>query len=200
MAREYRSTVYSANARRSAPTLVRPAMRFARYGLNEPAVTELQFRQHPVMPGDLPAALWSAAVALELVVIAAVGRGVVVAELFAGGDVARRDEDDVAGEQTVGLARVVDEVGGLGFRGAGQVQTLVDLQAPHLLVCRQELELVTGHASATERGNNLSGRDRFAGDTAVTLAWGSGCPRLWSEETDTHLPKHCGRHRPTSTR
>ena len=64
---------------------------------------------------------------------------------------------------------MVDEVSRLGLGGAGHVEVLVDLQAANLLAGRQQVELVTRHAPSTERGNDLAGRDRLAGEAAVTL-------------------------------
>ena len=136
------------------------------------AVPQLQLRQHPVVSGDLAAAACAAAHALELVVVAAVGGRVVVRELLARLDVAGGDEDHAATEHAIRIARVVDEVGGLRLRRAGQEEVLLDLQAADLLTGGQQVELVACHATAAERGDDLAG--------ARSARW-QRCRTLWQE-------------------
>ena len=78
--------------------LTRPAIRLARYGLNEPRYRSCSSGSIQSWPEILPRHVGGPALALELVVVAAVGGGVVVGELLADGDVAEGDEHDVAAE------------------------------------------------------------------------------------------------------
>src|SRR5947208_3378922 len=118
--------------------------------------------------------------------LCAVGGGVVVGDLLAGLDVACRDQDDAATEQAIRVTGVVDEIGRFGLRRSGEEELLVDLQATDLLAGGQQVELVAGHTAPTERGNDLAGADRLAGDAAESCGSGSQRSGLWSKEADTH--------------
>ena len=91
-------------------------------------VAVAQLRVLPIGAGDHPPARRGTARAVELVVVVAVGHGVVEAELLTRRDVAHRHEEHRSDDPAVGLARMVHVVGVVERRHARDEEVVVDLQ------------------------------------------------------------------------
>lgn len=109
-----------------------------------------------------------AAIAVELVVIGAVAHGVIEGDLFARKNIAHGDETGRAVHARVGIAAMVEAIGGIVEERVEEEEVFVYLQDAFGKIGDREIQFGGGDDASAPHDDDLPRGDELAGDDAAT--------------------------------